>query len=183
LLLSQAITLSPGGRTFREPRPHRVPHDLTAETELKQKALRPSRSSGGRAAESRAAEAPSQLALRLRGAIDEQKRGRQRGRRGVAHFRPRSEWAQLDARQAQPKVAYDRVAAPTYATPKKFVLAANRERGVQCFGQGCRHQNPPARAQPKRGGGKQAKWSNPNPARSSAATAAKKARKNFKAVK
>ena len=80
-------------------------------------------------------------------------------------------------------MAYDRVAAPTYATPKKFVLAANRERGVQCFGQGCRHQNPPARAQPKRGGGKQAKWSNPNPARSSAATAAKKARKNFKAVK
>ena len=134
-------------------------------------------------AELRAAEAPSQLALRLRGAIDEQRRGRQRGRRGVARFRPRSEWAQLDARQAQQKVAHDRVAAPTYATPKKFVLAANRERGVQCFGQGCRHQNPPARAQPKRGGGKQAKWSNPNPARSSAATAAKKARKNFKAVK
>ena len=133
--------------------------------------------------ESRAAEAPSQLALRLRGAIDEQRRGRQRGRRGVARFRPRSEWAQLDARHAQQKVAHDRVAAPTYATPKKFVLAANRERGVQCFGQGCRHQNPPARAQPKRGGGKQAKWSNPNPARSSAATAAKKARKNFKAVK
>ena len=58
----------------------------------------------------------------------------------------------------------------------------NYERGIACQGQGKRHNNPPARAQPKLGGSRQAKWSNPNPAHSGAATqgSAAKSKKNFK---
>ena len=63
------------------------------------------------------------------------------------------------------------------------LVPRNNERGVQCHGQGKRHQNPPMRVQPK-GDKRQAKWSNPNPKASSggASSAATKARKNFKAV-
>ncbi len=56
----------------------------------------------------------------------------------------------------------------------------NNERGRQCRGQGCRHQNAAAHAQPTKGGGRQAKWSNPNPKSSGVASSAKKSRKNFK---
>ena len=96
----------------------------------------------------------------------------------------RAEWATVDARQTEQKVVHDARQTPAYAKPGKFMMVANRERGVQCHGQGGRHQNPACRSQPKQGGGRQSKWSNPNPARSSASAsaAAKKARKNHKAV-
>ena len=47
----------------------------------------------------------------------------------------------------------------------------NNERGAQCRGQGCRHQNAAVHAQ---AGGRNAKWSS--------TTTASKARKNFKSV-
>ena len=52
------------------------------------------------------------------------------------------------------------------------MVPRDNERGVHCFGQGRRHQNPPMRAQPKQGSGRQAKWRNPSPKAGTIKTAA-----------
>ena len=125
------------------------------------------------------------LASKLKAAtqLAKQREGREvaTGRKG---FRSRSEW--VDFEQPKPeKQAYNarREVPLEAAREQRRLVPRNNERGVQCHGQGKRHQNPPMRVQPK-GGKRQAKWSNPNPKASSggASSAATKARKNFKAV-
>ena len=98
-------------------------------------------------------------------------------------FRPRSEWVEF-APPATAKTSYNvrREVPLSAARDQARLVPRNNERGMHCFGQGKRHQNPPMRAQPKQGGGRQAKWSNPNPKASSGTAAATKHRKNYKQV-
>ena len=123
--------------------------------------------------------AGGELVQRLRASITAlklQREGRAIGR--ASGFRPRDK-----TETKKEKVHYD--PAPKireWAGQFDGGHKINHERGIACQGQGKRHHNPPARSQPKQGGGKQAKWSNPNPSRSSAAarSSAAKAKKNFK---
>jgi len=84
----------------------------------------------------------------------------------VQHFRPREE--RVEAAPAKEKMRYDRQVAPRLRAVKRFELKKlNNERGLACRGQGKRHQNPAAHSQPAKSmGGRQAKWSNPNPGKS-----------------
>ena len=122
----------------------------------------------------------SELVLRLRASITAlalQREGRVVGR--ASGFRPRDQ-----TETKKEKTHYD-------PAPKVRVWAGhfdgghkvNHERGIACQGQGKRHHNPPARSQPRQGGGRQAKWSNPNPgaAKSTGSRGSTtKAKKNFK---
>mmetsp|Transcript_26323 Transcript_26323/g.70248 ORF Transcript_26323/g.70248 Transcript_26323/m.70248 type:complete len:242 (+) Transcript_26323:37-762(+) len=124
----------------------------------------------------------AELASRLKSAttLARQREGRAITAAGRG-FRPRSEWVELlEAKKETPR--YETRRAPLEAARvRQALFPRNNERGVQCHGQGKRHQNPAAHVQPSmRTGGRQAKWSNPNPQRSR--PAAVKAKKNFKAV-
>ena len=73
----------------------------------------------------------------------------------------------VDLAVAAPAEAlYERRRAPRASTEAGFFdggCKTNNERGRGCSGQGKRHRNPAIRAQPVKGGGRLAKWSNPNP--------------------
>ena len=75
------------------------------------------------------------------------------------------------------KAAHDRRIAPALWFQKVGYFDTKRknfERGAQCRGQGCRHQNAAVHSQTG-GGGRNAKWSS--------TTTAAKSRKNYKSVK
>ena len=99
-------------------------------------------------------------------------------------FRPRSEWVHCEPQKE--KVVHDARPRPLNATRNQRALVPrNNERGLQCHGQGKRHQNPAAHVQPRQAAGRrQAKWSNPNPKSHGGATAsaAARARRNFKSA-
>ena len=110
---------------------------------------------------------------------------RQREGRVIASqsgFRPRSMWTYCEPQKDKP--VHDARTRPLEASRAyRALVPRNNERGMQCRGQGCRHQNPPAYAQPGKAGGRQAKWANPNPkAGAGRSSAAVKACKNFKQV-
>ena len=73
----------------------------------------------------------------------------------------------VDLAVAAPAEAlYERRRAPRASAEAGFFdggCKTNNERGRGCSGQGKRHRNPAIRAQPVKGGGRLAKWSNPNP--------------------
>ena len=128
---------------------------------------------------------PRVLACKLKAAtqLAKQREGRvlATGRHG---FRPRSEWVSFSAPRPEKQTYNARREVPLDASrAARALVPRNNERGVHCHGQGKRHQNPPMRSQPRSGGGRQAKWSNPNPKASSRpSTAGQQTRKNYKAV-
>ena len=70
------------------------------------------------------------------------------------------------SRSPRRRGAYERRRAPRASAEPGFFdggCKTNNERGRGCSGQGKRHRNPAIRAQPVKGGGRLAKWSNPNP--------------------
>ena len=75
--------------------------------------------------------------------------------------------SEVDLAVAAPAEAlYERRRAPRASAEPGFFdggCKTNNERGRGCSGQGKRHRNPANHAQPARGGGRLAKWSNPNP--------------------
>ena len=119
-----------------------------------------SAASTGNAEDPSASTASTDLALRLRAATQ---LARERGGRALGqHFRPREDIQAAPAKKE--KVCYERRVAPKLRAWYSGHRALNNERGVACRGQGKRHQNPAAHSQPAKSlGGRQAKWSNPNP--------------------
>ena len=116
---------------------------------------------------------------KLKAVVGDQQQQRQRG--GVAVFRPRGRRMRAEEQQKVPTFETHRNVSTRVLAGEVCRTALNFERGAKCRGQGCRHQNPAARSQPKSGGGKQCKWSNPNPARKSDSGAAATTKKNRKA--